>query len=417
MVAGRWTAKALVAAILCLAGPGAAQNTYTYIGQIASTSALIAWGTTDGGGGQNTIGRDSKPMGKAEIHVGNLNLTSDRNWIEVKDLRPDTQYPYTVQVNGHEIGGGVFRTYPARATKLTFFVIGDFGVGGSKQKGIADAMWTEFQRRAQSDSPVRFVITVGDNIYADANFAYVSVRSGDEDKDWDPKFFTPYRELIRQIPFYPTLGNHDGNGSEKAGDLAAYLDNFFFPENRPARWYQFSFGGLADFFALDSTENTPTGHAVPQYGPESEQTKWLSQALPASRAEWKIPYFHHPIFNAGPGHGASYKVLRHWVDLFQRSGVKVVFAGHEHNFQISEDNDATGHIRYVISGSGGELRGGNVAGNMVRAHIQGWAPVRQFLVVEIDGKTMRITPISDSSFTVRGANGNTLPVPFVIQKP
>ncbi len=35
--------------------------------------------------------------------------------------------------------------------------------------------------------------------------------------------------------------------------MTAYLDNFFFPAPHPARYYRFSFGGLADFFALDST--------------------------------------------------------------------------------------------------------------------------------------------------------------------
>ena len=116
--------------------------------------------------------------------------------------------------------------------------------------------------------------------------------------------------------------------------------------------------------------------------------------MPESKAPWKIPYFHHPPFNAGPGHGASYSVLRHWVDLFQRSGVKVVFTGHEHNFQFSDLSDATGHIHYIVSGAGGELRSGNVMPNMPRAHIEGWAAVRHFLVVEIDGQAMRITPIA-----------------------
>jgi len=110
-------------------------------------------------------------------------------------------------------------------------------------------------------------------------------------------------------------------------------------------------------------------------------------------------------------------VLRHWVDLFEHSGVKVVFSGHEHNFQFSEDSDATGHIRYVISGSGGELRAANVQPNMARAHIAGWAPVRQFLVVEIAGRTMHVTPISVDPMVVRDANGQPVAMPLVVQLP
>jgi hypothetical protein len=278
-------------------------------------------------------------------------------------------------------------------------------------------MRREFERRKEANDPVRFVLTLGDNIYADVNLGYVISGSGDQDAHWERKFFQPYRDILREIPFLPTLGNHDGNSSENRGDLAVYLDNFFFPGNRPARWYTFSYGGLADFFALDSTDNTTAGHPSPAFRPGGEQSEWLSRVLPASRAPWKIPYFHHPPFNAGPGHGASLLVLQHWVELFQRSGVRVVFSGHEHNFQVSEDDDATGHIRYIVSGSGGQLRAGDVRSNMRRAHIEAWAPQFQFLVVEIAGRRMHVTPASNTGMNVRDASGNPVQMPVAIQLP
>ncbi len=101
--------------------------------------------------------------------------------------------------------------------------------------------------------------------------------------------------------------------------------------------------------------------------------------------------------------------------MFQQNGVKVVLNGHEHNFQFSEDDDATGHIRYVISGAGGELRPGNVMGNMAKAHIEGWAPQRHFCIVEIDGRTMRVTPLSNDPMLVRDRNGRPIAMPIVIQ--
>ena len=66
----------------------AAQTVYTYIGQITATSVLIAWGTTQGSGGQNTIGRGSASMGPARVQIAEQTLTTDQNWIEVKGLRP-----------------------------------------------------------------------------------------------------------------------------------------------------------------------------------------------------------------------------------------------------------------------------------------------------------------------------------------
>jgi hypothetical protein len=393
------------------------QTIYTYIGQITPASVLIAWGHANGVAGQNTIGRDSILLGAALVHIAGRTLPAQKNWILVRDLKPDTEYPYEIDIGGRRAGGGTVRTWPVHAARIAFMVLGDYGNGSAAQRAIGAAMWDEFRKRAESDNPVRFVLTVGDNIYADVNAGYVIVGSGAQDRDWERKFFVPYRDLLQQIPFLPTVGNHDGNATESRGDLAAYLDNFFFPGNRPARWYMFNCGGLADFFALDSTDNTEAGHPAPAFAPGGPQSQWLAGVLEGSRAPWKIPYFHHPPFNAGPGHGASYKVLRHWVELFRQNGVKVVFNGHEHNFQYSEDSETTGHVRYIVSGAGGELRAGNVMPNMSRAYIEGWAPTRHFLVVEIEGRSMRIIPMSTDRFVVRDASGKVLPMPLTVQLP
>ncbi len=394
-----------------------AQGTYVYVGNITPVSALIAWGNTTGIRGRNTIGRQSISMGPAAVRIDNRTLFTTRNWMDVRGLKPDTNYPYEIVVNDRRIGGGEVRTYPQRASRMTFFVIGDFGTGDAYQKRVAQAMWNEYAKRAATPNPVRFVLTVGDNIYAIVNISSLIINSGSEDRDWDTKFYGPYRELLQHIPFHPTLGNHDGNGSESQGDLGVYLDNFFFPENRPARYYTFSFGGLADFFALDSTDNTRVGPPAPQYGRSSPQWPWLQQALGESTVPWKIPYFHHPPFTAGPAHPSSFTALHHWMQLFERSGVKVVFTGHEHNLQFSDDNDDTGHIRYIVSGAGGQLRDGDITKKMAAAHIEGWAAHRHFLVVEIEGRTMRVTPVSYEPFTVQNSAHHAIAMPFVIDLP
>jgi hypothetical protein len=194
-------------------------------------------------------------------------------------------------------------------------------------------------------------------------------------------------------------------------------DNFFFPDNRPARWYTFSYANLAQFVALDSTENTIAGPPSPVFAPGGEQAKWLGRVLAESHAPWKIPYSHHPPFNAGPGHGAALGMLRHWVDLFRNNGVRAVFSGHEHNFQFSEDSDATGHVRYFVTGSGIQLRPGDVRPNMRSAYIEGWSPLYEFLVVEIEGGAMHVTPLGSVPVVVRDANGKPIPMPAAIQLP
>ena len=143
----------------------------------------------------------------------------------------------------------------------------------------------------------------------------------------------------------------------------------------------------------------------------------MSAEMPASKAPWKIPYFHHPLFNAGPKHAPYRKELDHWLGLFERTGVKVAFSGHEHNFQFSEAGPATRGIRFVISGAGGELRSGTVTGAMAEAHMEGWAAQNHFLVVEIEGKTMRITPVSSGAMVVHGRDGGAVGMPLVVRLP
>lgn len=392
-----------------------AQKFYTYVMDLGPDYVQLAWGTT---AGENTIGRSSPSFGDATVEIADRKLFSVGNSITVGDLAPDHSYKYKVSLHGTVLGQGEFRTWAAMSGRLTFFVVGDFGNGKAPQYSIARAMWDEFQRRAGTSNPVRFLLSLGDNVYGDIRgLAFGFVHTGSSDQDWGSKFFEPYQPLLASIPFFPALGNHDGNESERHRDLGAILDNFAFPQNKPARYYNFTYGGLARFFALDSTSNTESGPARPDYLEDSPQFHWMQSEFAKPHPLWVIPYFHHPMFTAGPDHPPSLEQLRHWFALFTNSGVKVVFSGHEHNFQASEVSPATGGIRFFVSGAGGELRRGNVQKNMQRAHILAWAEQNHFLEVDIDGKTMRVTPHSSEQLNIVDSAGAPVPIPFTVTLP
>jgi hypothetical protein len=393
--------------------PTCAQTYHVYVGDLQVRSALIAWGTTEGRG--NNIGRDSKSHGKAELRIGSQTITAEKNWAVAGGLDADREYSYEVILNGHRIGGGAIRTLPENPDQLSFYVLGDWGNGSSTQYRLAEVLAQDSEKRRRGPNPPRFILTTGDNIYSDTVFGVPTLRnSGDADNDWRRKFFMPYAPVLRSLPFYASPGNHDGNESEVRGDLAAYLDNFFFPGNRPSRYYSFPVGNLVEFFSLDSTWNTQSGPPAPFQEPGGEQSLWLEKSLKGSKARWKIPYFHHPPYNAGPRHIAYVDRVKHWMQWFQEAGVRVVFNGHEHNFQFTKPAQ-TGGILYVISGSAGELRSGNVETVMNKQKIAGWAPVPQFLFVEIDGGDMRITPISLGDPTVVDENGKPLTMPIRVR--
>jgi hypothetical protein len=366
---GRVFALALL--LLALPGSATAQKFYGYVGDVGPNHVLLAWGTTTG---ENTIGRSSPPHGNAVVQINSKEIAvSDKNWTVISGLKPDTDYPYQILLNGKAVVNAKVRTWPEKADRLRFFVIGDYGGGGSAQRSVADAMIREFQRLS-GDNPVRFILTTGDNLYGTIGFMLKYNNTGDKDTHWESRFFSPYAPLLRHIPFYPTLGNHDGNETESRADLPAYLDNFFFPPpHTPSRYYRFSYGGMADFFALDTTTNSESGPPRPAYSKDGDQHKWFAKNLGDSQVPWKIPFLHHPFFNAGPRHPAVAQEFTHFLDVMKRRGVKVVFTGHEHNFQFSKKNGETGDIRFIVSGAGGELRTGDVRGQMDRSQIEGWS--------------------------------------------
>src|SRR5437899_1054440 len=129
-----------------------AQKFYTYVGQIGVTSVLLAWGTADSPG--NTIGLTSESHGKALVRIGSHSGETERNWILIDGLRPDTEYPYQITIGKRRIGEGTVRTYPDRTDHLAFFVIGDYGNGGIRQYKVAEAMTREFEQRQNSANPV-----------------------------------------------------------------------------------------------------------------------------------------------------------------------------------------------------------------------------------------------------------------------
>jgi hypothetical protein len=73
---------------------------------------------------------------------------------------------------------------------------------------------------------------------------------------------------------------------------------------------------------------------------------------------------------------------------FENAGVRVVFSGHEHNFQHSEVNG----IAYIVSGAAGRLRVDR-PDSFDKAHTVSWSSTCHFLLVTIDDSKMVVRPI------------------------
>ena len=79
--------------------------------------------------------------------------------------------------------------------------------------------------------------------------------------------------------------------------------------------------------------------------------------LDNSGEDWKIPYFHHPLYSSGERHGSDLPKRKVLEPLFIKYGVSVVFAGHDHVYERVKPQH--GIVHFVV-GSSGQLRKGNL---------------------------------------------------------
>lgn len=247
---------------------------------------------------------------------------------------------------------------PLRPGSVRFAVIGDSGTGDANQYRVADRM-----ARFRTVFPYEFVLMLGDNTYG-----------GETARDFEQRFERPYKPLLDAgLKFYAVLGNHDTPNQR-----------FYRPFNMGGeRFYTFKPKDGVRFFALDSNYLS------------QEQLRWLEKELASSGSEWKICYFHHPLYSSGGRHGSDAALRDQLEPLFVTYGVDVVFSGHDHFYERTKPQKG---IQYFVSGAAGKLRRGDIerTGLTEKGYDQGY----HFIAVEIAGDEFRFQVVSDQGTTV-----------------
>ena len=254
---------------------------------------------------------------------------------------------------------------PMKDGSVRFLVIGDSGTGGSTQKKVAARI-----AEVHKIFPFEFAIMVGDNLYG-----------GEGASDYRRKFEEPYKPLLDAgVKFYAALGNHD--------DPTQRFYKLF--NMNGERYYSFKApkpgigtrGGVR-FFALDSNYMS------------KEQVDWLEKELTASGSDWKVPFFHHPLYSSGEKHGADQALRDQLEPLFLEHGVDVVFAGHEHFYERLKPQQG---ITYFVNGSAAKLRKGNIGNSGMTA--KGFDTGYAFMIVEIAGDELYFQTIEAGGKTI-----------------
>jgi 3',5'-cyclic AMP phosphodiesterase CpdA len=263
---------------------------------------------------------------------------------------------------------------PNKEGSTKFAVIGDTGTGDKHQLEVAKQLTTWRTR-----FPFELVVMMGDNLYG-----------GDKPKDYAKEFEIPYKTLLDAgVKFYASLGNHD-NANQR----------LYKPFNMNGeKYYTFKPRDGVRFFALDSNYV------------DDKQLAWLEKELSASGSDWKIMFFHHPLYSDGETHGSADLQRERLEPVFLKHGVNVVLSGHEHFYQRIKPQKG---IAYFILGNSAKLRKGDVTPTALNA--KAWDSGYGFMLMEVIGDDLFFQVISDKGQTVdagsvhRVAKAETKPV-------
>ncbi|AEG43228.1 metallophosphoesterase [Isoptericola variabilis] len=376
-------------------------------------------------GRRTCIGTEAEPFGDSTVEVADASgavvaqvSTAERAWAWVEGLEPDTEYVYRVIVDGEEWGAGeLWDTLPDRR-------------GGYDLMPSGRAYDLRFRTWPHPDDPtprLRFV-ALGDygvGVRSDSEVGELGDHSGGEDDDWYSSYYAPYRYVLARVPFFPAIGNHDTGDTELSDDGRQLEDNFHLTQRfrstagrssvGPGLFYRLRYGRDVELVAIDTSLDS-SSEGARRHFQTGHHRAWLEEVFSTDDVRWRIPFSHHPAYCAGPSHVNDEDICEDLIPLFGKGGVRLVLAGHEHNFQISEVDGRT----YVISGAGGKLRE-NPPQNLEAACTTAWSGQCHLLLVEIDGAEARLTPVSgllpDGSphlMTAMSPQGQVLRPPFVV---
>lgn len=339
--------------------PALALTRTSYLQQVQPDGALVLWASMSDKPHDVAV---TLPSGEEVLQVESQLDTSGeaetgyQQRVELDGLEPDSVYCYSItDADGATTAPIAFRTAPERGSDapLSFVVFGDSGHVGVDQAAVFEQIQTV---------PFDLMLVTGDVAYG----------SGTLDQ-FELEFFEPYAPVLRSIPSYPVLGNHDYG--TQSGE--PYLSVFALPENGAPegdeRWYSFDRGDV-HFVGLD-TERVG----------DDAQAQWLQHDLDDNDLPWIVAMAHIGPYSSGH-HGSSSTFRSRLSPILEAHGVQLVFTGHDHDYERTTPQNGT---TYVVTGGGG--RGTRAVGESSFTAFS--EQVAHFVYVRIEGDDLRLYAI------------------------
>src|SRR5215470_50074 len=354
-----------------IAGAPSPQGLHVQFGADASSQAVISWLTTTG------VFAPRLRLGRVDTGHGLEVQADERVYTEALSgqtvftyharldrLQPDTQYIYEVLSDGAAPVAGTFRTGPAgRSRGFRFTSFGDQAVPMKIGAGLGP--WTVnagyIVPAVEALNPL-FHLFNGDLCYANV--------SDDPVATWTAFFNNDTRSAANRA-WMPSAGNHENEVGNGPQGYLSYQTRFALPDNGSAQfrgnWYAFTVGSIRvislnndDVCLQDGGFSGFRRDHVPDYAANGDnpyingyssgqQRAWLERELAAASQsgdiDWIIVCMHQVAMSSAHFNGADLGIRENWLPLFDKYGVDLVVAGHEHHFERSFP------VRGTLSGS------------------------------------------------------------------
>ncbi|MCX6168137.1 MAG: metallophosphoesterase [Ignavibacteriales bacterium] len=234
----------------------------------------------------------------------------------------------------------------SKSNSSRFLVVSDWGGSASNdQKAVAKAMAHEADKIG-----AQFVVTVGDNYHVDGI-------SSATDSRWKTEFEDVYDFSSLQIPWYPSLGNHDYRGNVGGEIEYSKLSTRW---KLPARYYaqteKIDDSSSVLIVHLDTSPFIEAYREGPiQYHLDGQNTKkqifWLDSVLTATTARWTIVVGHHSVYAAASNKGNTEELINDVLPILTKHRVPLYICGHYHVLQHLKN----GKTDFVVCGGGAKF--------------------------------------------------------------
>jgi len=356
-----------------------------YLQNAFKDSISVLWITNKG---EKAIVKYGTSMAMNKTALGNT-LTDSlkvRNTVTIKGLERGKKYYYAIYTDNKLLASGEDYFFKTESDKknasFSFYAMGDIGEPVKKGGFPEITSWQIYNLKERPD----FGLGLGDIIYPDGESSFA-----------DEYLFKPMEPILKNIPFYPALGNHDWHVNPDDN----FIKEWKLPNNE--HYYSFDYGN-AHFIALD----TRSGKMFDQ----KNQIAWFENDLKKAQGkyDWIFVYFHHNGITCT--YKPEYKAVVDMYPLFTKYHVDLVLNGHAHTYErllpfnkngevietynkpVNEYKDIKEGFIQITTGAGGKLKSGWAPGQCDKDIVAKATHTGHFTLININGKQLKLKAIA-----------------------